>query len=661
MNLNARRFRIAVLAVSTMVVAALSIVSAPPASAASFTVNSTGDQSDGNLSDAWCDADTQTPGDQCTLRAALEVSNHKAGQDTINFDIGTGAVKISPTSALPTLTDPLIIDGTTQAGFSGTPLIEVNGDASAATVGLDLSSADDSVIKGLAITGFDTLNGGGGIGIRIGPQAGGNFLLGNFIGLDPMGAAAGNYWGIRVASEHNVIGDGTAAGRNVISANSGTGLVLEQASATGNVVRGNRIGTNPAGTAAVGNGIGMNIYFAEENAIGGTGAGHGNLISGNALPGFGGNLIMQAGVNNSIQGNLIGTDVTGTVALGGENGITVYDGGSSNATGNVIGGGSSAGNVIAGNAADGIELRGESGSVRGNRIGVTSGGDPLPNGGNGIEVLSQDFPTSDISIGGGDPSFANVIAHNGGDGVFVDADVEGIDITGNSIHSNGGLGIDLAPDGVASNDALDADTGANELHNFPVINRIVPTAKGTTVIKGILKAEVGENYRLEFFLNNQADPSNFGEGQTFLRSTNVGTNAEGVAKFTVTVDRILPPGKFVTATSTLLPPLVVGGLGGTSEFSKARRVCTILGTNGPDTLAGGGKGDVICGLGGNDELKGLGGADVLLGGKGADDLFGGNGRDLLLGQTGNDALNGGRNKDICRQGPGSGARVKCEA
>src|SRR5947209_4499764 len=87
-----------------------------------FTVDSTADGSDANLSDGLCDDGTG----HCTFRAAIEQANASAGTDTVDFGIGSGTQTISPASALPTITDPLIIDGTSQPGFSGSPIIEID-------------------------------------------------------------------------------------------------------------------------------------------------------------------------------------------------------------------------------------------------------------------------------------------------------------------------------------------------------------------------------------------------------------------------------------------------------------------------------------------------------------------------------------------------------
>ena len=92
--------------------------------AAIFTVDSTTDAVDASPGNGVC----ATSGAVCTLRAAIQESNALAGADTVAFNIaGAGPHTIQPTSALPSISDPVIIDGTTEPDFTGTPIIELNG------------------------------------------------------------------------------------------------------------------------------------------------------------------------------------------------------------------------------------------------------------------------------------------------------------------------------------------------------------------------------------------------------------------------------------------------------------------------------------------------------------------------------------------------------
>jgi hypothetical protein len=146
----------------------------------------------------------------------------------------------------------------------------------------------------------------------------------------------------------------------------------------------------------------------------------------------------------------------------------------------------------------------------------------------------------------------------------------GNSILSNSIHSNGttvkhlgiDLGADLNTDGVTPNDAGDGDTGANNLQNFPVITMAVSTA-GTTNVQGTLNSTPDQTFNLQFFSNQTCDAAGNGEGQTFLGSTSVTTDANGNASFNTTLATATSAGQFVTATATDAPS-------NTSEFRPVR-------------------------------------------------------------------------------------------
>jgi hypothetical protein len=227
-----------------------------------------------------------------SLRQAILDSNASVGVlETIVFNIpGSGVHTIIPTSALPAITDTVIVDGTTQPGYAGKPLIELDGaNAGSGVDGLDLvHGSDGSIVKGLVINRFS------GDGIHIGPIStpGGtsNILIqSNFIGTNAAGTAAlGNGSnGIEIIgfsptsfSSHNTIG-GTAAGAgNVISGNMGSGVEILNSGALQNVLQGNFIGTAVDGLSALGNG-GNGVWLstsASLNTVGGTAAGASNVI-----------------------------------------------------------------------------------------------------------------------------------------------------------------------------------------------------------------------------------------------------------------------------------------------------------------------------------------------------------------------------------------------
>src|SRR5688500_4542749 len=133
-----------------------------PNSPQTFTVNSTADTSDATPGDGICDAG----GSICTLRAAMEEANANAGADTIHFAIGTGPQLIAPATGLPTMNETVTIDGTTQPGYSGTPLIEIDGTNAGDFHGIHINSGPGSTIKALMINHFQ------GDGIKINDAAG---------------------------------------------------------------------------------------------------------------------------------------------------------------------------------------------------------------------------------------------------------------------------------------------------------------------------------------------------------------------------------------------------------------------------------------------------------------------------------------------------------
>jgi len=396
---------------------------------------------------------------------------------------------------------------------------------------------------------------GNGLGIFIySSGAPGNLVQGNFIGTDVTGTVAlGNSGtGVAVGGSNNTIGGTIAGARNVISGNGSDGV----SPGVGNLIQGNFIGTDITGTIALGNG-GDGVASGSGNTIGGMTAGARNVISGNQNNGIA--MSGSGATGNLIQGNFIGTDVTGTVAIGNSNNGVLIQGPS-----NTVGGATAgAGNVISGNGNSGVRIirfHGGGSVVQGNLIGTdVTGMAPLGNGGDGISVHSDNN-----MIGGATSDAANTIAFNAGDGVIVSSGTVNA-ILSNSIFSNTGLGIDLSPDGVTPNDAGDGDTGANNLQNFPVLTS---ATSGSTTIEGALNSTPNTEFRLEFFSNSACDPSGHGEGETFLGSTNMTTDGSGNASFAVTFPDTVTAGHFITATAT-------DPDGNTSEFSQCVQVIAL--------------------------------------------------------------------------------------
>jgi CSLREA domain-containing protein len=432
-------------------------------------------------------------------------------------------------------------------GFTG---VHLEDGASGNTVG------GTSVGAGNVISGTGP---GGAGGIAMFSGAGANRVQGNLIGTDATGThllgVVGS--GVNINTPNNIVG-GTAAGaRNVIvGSNCCDGITIQGADASGNVVQGNYIGLDVTGSMAFGNGFqGVAVNGANNNLIGGTDAGARNVVAGAQR--FAGIAIFNGAAQNVVKGNYVGTDASGTAARPNVGwGVAVAFAGA----GNVVGGSEpGAGNVISANTRGGLRLSAPTTAavVQGNRIGTTVAGIALGNGGEGILVDGA----TNVSIGGLTTSSANVIMFNAGTGVSVvsnQGDASGVAILGNSIASNGGLGIDLGADGVTPNDTGDPDAGPNMLQNFPIVTSA--QSRGTTgTIRGRLNSAAGTTFRVEVFASPSCDPTGFGEGQTFLGATTVTTNAGGNGTFAI--DASFSPGLFITATAT-------GPGGNSSEFAK---------------------------------------------------------------------------------------------
>lgn len=540
--------------------------------AATFVVNSTGDTSDAIIGDGSCNDGAGN----CTLRAAIEEANSTAATDTINFSIAPfdGSVKtIAPNSALPSIMQTVFIDGYSQTGASANTalttdnaviLIELNGiNAGAGANGLTLS-ANDSTVRGLAINRF------GRVGISL---SGGdnNVIAGNFIGTDASGlidlgnGSVGIYGEFASQSNGNLIGGTTLAARNIISGNGNAGILFEF-QAINNIVQSNFVGLAADGSTVLannGSGIGFGS-FTPGTIIGGDddddGAADGIVTARNYVSGNIGSGIFL-GNPATVSGNFIGTDATGTLARPNNVGISANVGSNSLIGGTTAG----AGNLISGNTGDGIGL-GNTGNtiVRRNRIGTAADGvSALANTGDGIEIASGG---SNNQIGGTSANDGNIIAFNGEDGVQIsDSGVAPVNnpVLGNAIYSNGGLGINLSLDSVTTNDAGDADGGANNRQNFPVI--LTAQTVGTYVY-GTLNSTANATFRLEFFNSPTANASGNGEGQFFVGAINVTTDAGGDATFEQTFAPTSVIGSFISATATNLTT------GDTSEFSNAQQV-----------------------------------------------------------------------------------------
>ncbi|HEY9851284.1 MAG TPA: DUF4347 domain-containing protein [Leptolyngbyaceae cyanobacterium] len=340
-----------------------------------------------------------------SLRQAIINANADAGIETIRFNIpGSGVRTITPTSALPTITEAVIIDGTTQPGFSSTPLIQLSGSSAGSASGLYIT-AGNSTVKGLVINQFSQY------GIRL-ETIGNNIIQGNYIGTNAAGTAtAGNsVYGLWINNVANNAIGGTAAGtRNIISGNGNDGISISGNSATGNTIQGNYIGTDVNGTVDLGNNAsGVNIIAgANNNTIGGTSAAARNVISGNNIDGV---RINSSSNNNQVIGNYIGTKADGISSLANSTyGIQIY----SSSNNNIVGGTSAgAANIVAFNGDDGVRISSGTGnSLLSNSIfsntglGIDLGTDGVTandagDGDTGANNL-QNFPTFSSAIANG--------------------------------------------------------------------------------------------------------------------------------------------------------------------------------------------------------------------------------------------------------------------
>lgn len=536
--------------------------------AATFTVNNSSDALGGSF------------------RAAIIAINAvpTPGPHTIAFNIpasdgncapATGVCTISLLSGLPLVTKVVVIDGYTQPGATANtnpPNLGTNASlrveiSALGTVGTNLVlGLSGSVVRGLILNRR--------IGIALG-GTGGHVVEGNFIGTNAAGSAGfvdgQNGVSVVTNSQNNVIGGTTPAARNLISGNN-TGILISSPSTPilGTQILGNLIGTNAAGTAAIANELAIAFVQSggKNTVIGGTTAAARNVISGNTSGIYDESSIIGVGSNNNtISGNYIGVDVTGSTAIG-----NTFYGVSTSSRGAVIGGSApGAGNVIAasGTIAN-VQIASRDIVVQGNWIGTGVSGTSAPTGlvpsafrVPGIYVTGNTAVTGS-QIGGTAVGAGNVIAFNTGYGVLLSNQIgNGHSILGNSIFSNAQLGINLySPGGentfgVTPNDNGDGDFGVNGQQNFPVITSA--TSSGNVV--GTLNSVSSATYRLEFFASVACDPSGYGEGKSFLGFQSVTTNGSGNASFNATL-AALPVGRsVVTATAT-------DSGGSTSEFSQ---------------------------------------------------------------------------------------------
>jgi hypothetical protein len=561
------------------------------------------------LSDTYTVTHTDDSGEG-SLRWAIKSANDNPGSDSIEFDIdATGPQIIQPLSALPEITDSVIIDGYTQGDASpataATPAnlqIVLDG-SSLGSEHLGLLSLDpgasDCEIRGLVISNYNRN------GIFIESGANGNVIEGNYIGTDYTGTAGqpNGECGIFIKSPNNTIGGTTPAARNVISAN-GDGITIYGSAASGNEVLGNFIGTDASGMSYLPNsGVGVGINDAPDNVVGGTALGSRNVVTSIDISN-------PEATNNQIVGNYIGINAAGDGLLSGEytgvcgvlikvafhnvvgpdnvisgctRGVVIWPGASYTFVHDNYIGTDATGQLFIGNEWDGVTINSSHNTIEDNVVsGSSSNGIYVSSYGSGDEMPNQNMIAGNI-IGmnvSGDVAVPNtngvvinmavnttvsrnVIAGNLGTGVGVANDLPwtgddlaiGNRITQNAIYDNGGLGIELVPDGVTPNDPSDTDTGPNNLMNFPVLASAMAT-QGQLVVTGTIDTPNPMSVKLEFFANSAPDDlTGYGEGEIYLGEAR--PNATGA--FTAVLPAV-SPGTWISATATDRD-------GNTSEFA----------------------------------------------------------------------------------------------
>jgi hypothetical protein len=428
---------------------------------ASFTVTSVADDGAGSLRQ---------------VITSLDQSTDTANR--VSFAIGRGTQIIALKSPLPPITVPVFLDGTSQPGYSGKPLVRLEGTTiKVSGDGLTLASGSGgSTIQGLAISGFL-------IGSGISVQSDGNLIQGDSLG----GFPDYNGEGLTIDSSYNSVGGLTDFARNVISGNIGDGVVIE---GRYNELEGNYIGVDFSGGPGTNQGNGVLVGIeGNSNTIGGSTAAARNIIAGNLKSG-----IDVVGAETSIQGNYIGIGPTGESTAGNGGAGVLIEG-----PNNVVGGAYTPqgpvpglGNVISGNFRAGVEVTngGFSCAVGGNFIGTNASGTSTTNvqipgfpafrtTGNLIGVLIDGDATGN-TIGGTIPAWVNVISGNSNAGVEISGLNNGFLGVNSNIVEGNYIGTDYTGNASRNTDGSTLGNGTGVLiENQPVSNTVGGTAPGS--------------------------------------------------------------------------------------------------------------------------------------------------------------------------------------
>ncbi|TYB76448.1 T9SS type A sorting domain-containing protein [Bizionia myxarmorum] len=506
--------------------------------------------------------------------------------NTVGILMGTGENNLN-TIGGPTSASRNIISGNTFDGISIS-----NGEANTIKnnyMGLDalgtglLGNGQAGIYINSANNVIDTnvLSGNSVSGIYLGSSSTTNQITANFIGTDSGGLfSIPNGKGIENRGANNTIGGTTALQRNIISGNAAYGINIFGDAATGNSVTGNYIGTDITGTLPIPNNIGLRILESSSNIVGGSLVSERNIISGNSSDGV--LIASELSINNQVLGNYIGTDVTGTSSVSNFRGLRM-----TNTLQNTIGGpGLNDGNVISGNLSDGVLLLvATNNTLFGNKIGVQAdGSSALGNGQTGVQILNG---SSNNTFGGLNSGEGNIVAFNVNKGIGVfkvslggypDIEPIGNIISGNSMFSNlsnvspngiSSAGIDLNSDGISINDAGDADLGANNTQNYPVIGANSATVDEAVITLSYLIPSAAANsaypIQVEFFIDdNNRQAKEFLFVDTYSEADyNLGINK--------TISKAVPSGSSFAADQKIVA-IAIDANGNTSECSQSEIV-----------------------------------------------------------------------------------------
>jgi hypothetical protein len=530
-----------------------------------------------------------------------------AGAGNLISGNGSGGVAIGGLGASGNLVEGNLIgtDANSATGLgNGGVGVSLFAGATANTVG-GTSPAAANVIAG---------NAGDGVDIS-GTGTSGNLIEGNFIGTDGTGTKAlGNSAdGVQIfgGSSNNTIGGTTPAERNVISANAGSGVAIQDQGSNDNLVEGDYIGVDSSGEIGLGNlDDGVSIFGgASGNTIGGTAQSAGNLISGNGLTTtFGGVDMSGSGTSgNLVEGNLIGTDVTGTIAVPNDGGVGIFGG----ASGNTVGGTTSAArNIIAGNTAyNGVGINGAGTNdnlVDGNYIGTDiSGTAVLSNAEWGVAIVAG---ASSNTIGGTTQGAGNLISGNGTAGAaayggvgisdsgtsgnLVQGNLIGTDVTGSLALPNG-AGVQIL-NGASANTIGGSTTGSGNVVSGNNGDGVVMSDQGTSdnLLEGNM---IGTDVTGQVPLGNagagvsvldNADANTIG-GSTTAAGNTIAANGSGLGVAVAAAITPAASGSEVAPGSDARPGIDINGVNGAVVQSN-----TLGGSffHGTETMANAGDG-----------------------------------------------------------------------